>query len=390
VELILHVTGLCNLRCTYCHEGAGKRTSTQMAPDTARRAVEFLFRRPGDKHHLYLYGGEPLTVPATLTAAVERVRSLEAQAPSTRCTISLTTNATLLDDRWLDWATQQSVLVGVSMDGTRAAQDGGRPFPDGTGSWEVVVTNLRLLLRKQPHALVRSTYTPDNAGELPDSFDELLDLGARCLVGAPDLESLAWTPESIRRLQDAYEEVARRYARRTLAGEHFWFGPFDGRLLGRVRGRMPHRCDAGDGQLSVAPDGTLLPCKTWVADTPEPSMILGHIDTGLDQGAVQRFCAASRRPRPECAGCAIQVRCVHGCACLDWRSTGRLSAASPLVCAHERMLNRVADELAASLVEQQAPVFLQKLYNPLYPLLVALEQAGVPPSMASALRPPSP
>ena len=70
-------------------------------------------------------------------------------------------------------------------------------------------------------------------------------------------------------------------------------------------------------------------------------------------------------------------RCASWCACSNWAGTGRLDRASPVVCAHERLLTPIADRVANQLWKRRDPHFLHKHYNPAFPVLAFLEDVTV-------------
>ena len=77
-----------------------------------------------------------------------------------------------------------------------------------------------------------------------------------------------------------------------------------------------------------------------------------------------------------CAGCALEGRCHNRCACLNFQTTGGLEAVPPILCEHERILQPLCDELAATLYAERNPLFLRQHYDPAFPILSILEDLG--------------
>ncbi|NLW33315.1 MAG: hypothetical protein GXY77_17865 [Fibrobacter sp.] len=75
----------------------------------------------------------------------------------------------------------------------------------------------------------------------------------------------------------------------------------------------------------------------------------------------------------QCSLCAYNGRCNNSCSCLNWKTTGTLNNPSPVVCETERLLIPIVDKLGADLFKKRAPGFIQKHYNPAYPLLSLME-----------------
>ncbi|MDD3959983.1 MAG: hypothetical protein PHF65_07300 [Oscillospiraceae bacterium] len=64
---------------------------------------------------------------------------------------------------------------------------------------------------------------------------------------------------------------------------------------------------------------------------------------------------------------------MEGNACLNKQATGDFRKASPVLCAHERILLPIADALAEELYKKRSGIFIQKQYNDMFPLLSYIE-----------------
>ncbi|MEV2241255.1 FxsB family cyclophane-forming radical SAM/SPASM peptide maturase [Micromonospora sp. NPDC049891] len=151
-EYILKVHSRCNLACDYCYmyELADRRARTDpplMSTDifdlTCRRVAEHVHAHELSAVRIVLHGGEPLLAgAATLARMAERLRAAVHPASAR---VSVQTNGTLLDDRALSVLADAGVLIGVSLDGDRAANDRRRRYASGRGSFDQVDRALRLL-----------------------------------------------------------------------------------------------------------------------------------------------------------------------------------------------------------------------------------------------------
>jgi uncharacterized protein len=123
----------------------------------------------------------------------------------------------------------------------------------------------------------------------------------------------------------------------------------------------------------VAPTGRLFPCVQFVGAGDDSEWCIGDVRTGVDEARRERLFRESSREKDDCAACAIRERCNHFCGCLNRQATGRIDRVSPVLCAHEKMVLRVADGLAERLFRKKAPMFIQKQYNELFPLISLAE-----------------
>lgn len=106
--LLKPVGGACNMRCGYCfyrdHEGG------TMSRETLSRTLESYAALPLARHSAALQGGEPLLAPEYVFDMLEA-----AELDS----MSVQTNATLIDDAFAERFARKRYLVGVSLDGDR-------------------------------------------------------------------------------------------------------------------------------------------------------------------------------------------------------------------------------------------------------------------------------
>jgi len=156
-QYVLKVHSRCDLACDHCyvyeHADQSWRTkprtiSPPTAELTARRIAEHAATHDLPQVHVVLHGGEPLLlgreamrgVLATLAARI---------SPVTRLSIRIHTNGVQLDEQWCELFDEYAVMVGVSLDGDRAANDRHRRFADGRSSHAQVLRALELLRRPE-------------------------------------------------------------------------------------------------------------------------------------------------------------------------------------------------------------------------------------------------
>jgi len=151
-ELVLKVASRCNLDCDYCYmytmaDSGWKQQERIMSLVTAERIA----RRVADYAHAHnlhafdiiFHGGEPLLAGAEqLSQMTELFRT---HAPDVQFSFSMQTNGTLLTSAALSTLSAAHIMVGVSLDGTRAANDRHRLYSNGKSSYAAASEGLRLL-----------------------------------------------------------------------------------------------------------------------------------------------------------------------------------------------------------------------------------------------------
>ena len=371
MHLTLHLTRACNLRCAYCY--SPPRPGPAMTLQTGRRALELGARLNQGSCGIVFFGGEPLLCKDLIRALVAEARAMEARGEG-RFHFKLTTNGLLLDDAFLQFALEQDIVIAMSLDGVREAHDRYRRLPDGSPSFDRLLPKVRMLLSVRPYASVLMVVNPDTAPMLTDSVCFLLDQGCRYLIVSLNYAG-PWTEADLDQLQRQYERLGDLYVEWTREGRKFYLSPFEVKLSSHIQGEevCKEHCELGIRQISVDPQGYLFPCVQFTAAGPQSRWCIGDVVSGIDESKRARLRGESQREKEPCARCAIRRRCNNTCGCLNWQTTGTVAQVSPVLCGHERMLTPIADRVGETLYGERNPLFLNKHYNPAYPVLSFLE-----------------
>ncbi len=372
MHFTLHLTTGCNLRCSYCYAPHSGRED--MSEDVVDRTVDLAAQLDPLNAGIIFFGGEPLLRRDLIRRALGRCRRIEQEGRG-RFHYKLTTNGTLLDDAFIDEATAARLLIALSIDGPEAVHDAHRRAPGGAGSFARVAAVAPRLLRRQPHAPALCVVTPETVERYAETVEWLLATGFRYVIASLHYPG-EWTLNTLKALEQQYRKLAALYERLTLAGEKFYFSPFEKKLASRIQGpdAACRQCHFGVRQLSVAPNGDLYPCVQFVQDgRSNRDFVVGSVRTGIDRGRQTRLHAQSRHTSAECARCQLAPRCEHQCSCLNWQSTRSIDDVPATLCETERILIPIADELGERLWARKAPLFIQKHYNAAYPFISGLE-----------------
>ena len=376
MHLTLHLTARCNFRCGYCY--AAPHTGGTMTADTVRAAIDLGLRlsakeSPEQSLGVVFFGGEPLLCPDLIRLAIHHCREVESRTGQ-RFHFKVTTNGSLLDEEFLTDPLTSEVFVALSHDGVQAAHDMHRLDSEGKGTFERLLPAIERLLKHRPYAPVMLVTTPETVQWYADSVRFLFTRGFRYIICSLNY-GRPWSERSLRTLAQQYDALSDWYEKQTEREEKFYFSPFDVKIASHVftGSCRRERCELGRRQLSVAPDGRIFPCVQFVANGEDSEWCIGDVRSGVDEVKRQRIYEANAMQKEECSECAIRARCNHFCGCLNRQATGRIDAVAPILCAHEQMVLQVADRLAERLFRKKAPMFVQKQYNELFPLVSLAE-----------------
>lgn len=376
MHLTLHLTGSCNFRCRYCYADA--HDGGDMSLETAKAAIDLALKdqkSPGQSLGVIFFGGEPLLRRELIQQIMQHTRGITA-ATGQHFHYKITTNGSLLDEEFLTSDATRDIFIAMSMDGVQAAHDAHRIDASGTGTFTMLERKAELLLRHRPYAPAMAVVNPDTVPYYAESVRSLFERGFRYLIFSLNYAA-PWNEKDMDRLARQYEKLSAWYEEETLKESKFYFSPFEVKIGSHVRpgSCARERCELGQKQISIAPDGGIYPCVQFVGDA---AYCIGDVNTGIDEAKRLQIFQQSNKEEEACTGCAVRHRCNHFCGCLNRQSTGDINRVSPVLCAHERILIPIADRLGDRLFKQRSALFVQKHYNDYFPLISLAEDSQKP------------
>lgn len=365
MNLTLHITDQCNMRCAYCVHDYSPRT---MSPETAAAAVDLSVRLKGDPlipsgcthTGLCFYGGEPLLNRGLIEKTVGYCDAIRADQGEIFYYL-IVTNGTLLDESFLEFAAVHDIGIGISHDGLM--QEDTRRMEDGASSFDRLEKKIDMLLRYPLNVTAMCTIHPLFVDRLAESVRWLFEKSFRKVQTVPAVGRKAdWTPKAVGELEKQLALLSDLYVEKTRAGDNFELTLFENKIRSHIMdGRgINQTCRFGKRQLSVAPDGAIYPCVQFL-DLPEYRM--GDVFNGLIPENVERVAGEGTDEPPECQPCALRKRCKYNCCCMNRITTGQINEISPLTCAFERAAIRSADRAATILMAEENPLFMKKHYT---------------------------
>jgi len=141
VKLHLFVVTLrCEHSCSYCQVSrvGESRSRFDMSAETARRAVELMFRSPARALKVEFQGGEPLLHFERIRQIVELVESGKQER---HVEFVISTNLVPLNDEILSFCRSHSILLSTSLDGPEMIHNANR-HRKGNDSYALVLQNL--------------------------------------------------------------------------------------------------------------------------------------------------------------------------------------------------------------------------------------------------------
>lgn len=168
--VVLQATTFCNINCQYCY--LPDRAKTQrMSLDVIRRVAEEVFSSDlVEEPFVFLWHlGEPLAVPIAFYEEAFAEFARINQAYQRTYVHSFQTNATLINEQWVNLIKRYQIKLGISLDGPAFLHDRQRVTRSGKGTHAGVLRGVEILQAHDVPFSVIAVLT-DFALDYPDKF----------------------------------------------------------------------------------------------------------------------------------------------------------------------------------------------------------------------------
>lgn len=313
-SLVLNVTQICNLHCTYCAAGGdgtyGDPVQRISIENTLPQIRFFMEQIPaGGRFHIAFLGGEPLLYPDALRAIGLYTRDLGKERGITT-TFKVTTNGTRINEASLRALTDLRSNVIVSIDGPREIHDLQRKTKSGEGSFDQVIAGIENLIahKNSLGAIgVHAVFNEKNL-DMEKAWDFLSSLDVDSMeftytVEHGDRESTRLFNESLARAAEKAWNKGGETELLRIANFRTHFDRLD------RRERLHNHCGMGKSMLVVDSRNRLWTCPWQVGQTGNR---LGE-DSTPDYDALETHRESLVR-RNDCGDCWARFLCGGGCS----------------------------------------------------------------------------
>lgn len=306
--LQLHITHLCNLRCTHCYQ---ENYTDHMKPTLFNKVLEEyteFVEGKYDQVQINLTGGEPLIHPMFFDFAKE------VKAKGYR--LGILTNGTLIDQD-LAYRIKQlkPAFVQISLDGTEKTHDQIR----GVGNFNKALHGIDCLKAEGIRVLVSFTAQQSNYRD----FLHLVKVCRKHHVDklwwdrvVTDSQTTALSTKhfiELLHLASRVQCLDKIFCRKQIVQNCRAMQFFGDRNSGG------YRCAAGDNLLAICADGSVMPCRRL-------PFVIGNVSDEklssiIQQSQMMRELKTALYP-PACTSCKDLLRCHGGAKCVTYAQTG--------------------------------------------------------------------
>jgi uncharacterized protein len=364
MELTLFVDHQCNLRCSYCYNG--DKFNRTMDLETMRAAVRIAARSPGNQLDVSFFGGEPLLRLPFLKQTVAHVSRVHSELPEPRPRLRfiLNTNGTLIDDAAIELLCSQRFTVFVSIDGPRDVHDRCRVDAGGRGSFDKTLAGVDKLRQAKVPFQIMLVFGAETGARLGEGVRMLLPLGAEKIQLNANYRD-DWSARAIAGLRRGLRAAGDAWIDWFRAGKALPVAPLHSKILSHIKAGLPcpSRCRLGGNELTVSPSGRIHPCPQMVGEDTGDELVIGHVRSGIDAGALALLERKKAQSLATCQRCGLFDRCQSQCGCRHVALTGQLGKITASLCETESAYIDAADRVAETLVAENCRTFIEYFYR---------------------------
>lgn len=314
------VTEDCNLRCKYCYI-CHKKANHVMEFETAKKFIDYIFSgkfQQSDCVILGFIGGEPFLEVDLIDRIVDYYKIKAYEVGSDwywNYRINITTNgvnyAQESVQRFIK-KNHEKLSVTITIDGTKEKHDLQRVFPDGSGSYDIIVKNIPLYL-EQFYETTKVTFSHEDLPLLKESILHLWKLGIKDISANVVYENV-WEEGDDKVFENQLKRLAEEIVDNELYRDYkvSLFDEIIGEPLSEEV-KLHSSCGAGR-MIAVGPSGKIYPClryKDYSLESDKQEVVIGNVETGIDFDKVLPFRVATYPTQcdKECLNCEIAMGC---------------------------------------------------------------------------------
>ena len=325
--LIKPASGNCNMRCRYCFyadelDNREIRSYGKMSVDTMHTIVEKAMEYGDYECTIAFQGGEPTLAGLDFYRDLVAYVTAHEKPKKLKIHYALQTNGYLINEEWAAFLGENHFLVGVSLDGIKEIHDRYRLDAAGKGTYQRVISAIRLLEKHQVEYNILTVVTAATArnGQKIYNYFKKNHFGYQqyieCLdpIGEePGQHEYSLTPEKygefLKSMFDAWYLDMR-------SGTYVYNRYFEN-LMMIMAGQQPESCNMRGvcgKQWVFEADGSVYPCDFYALD----QWRLGNIqENSFEEMDEKRdglgFIQWSMRQQEDCQKCRWFGLCRNGC-----------------------------------------------------------------------------
>jgi len=334
----------CNLSCKYCYnKSKGNGREVLMNDRVLEEFIRQYLALPQSTFQFIWHGGEPTLAGMDFFKNVISLQQFYGREK--KISNDIQTNATLLDEKWVDFFERNQFNVGVSIDGHQKVHDAYRKDHSGKGSFKKVMQGISLIRESKLMWGALVVLTNQSLGSEEKIFNFLItnEIHNFDLLPIVSLEKETYTlDDSSISLEQFYEMIIKIFT-------HWWklddpnihIRLFNETIQALLK-EEPLRCICNSpgcaNYFTLDWDGTIYPCEPFVGieDFNFGNILSSTLSEILINTRYQNFVIKTKEVDSECSHCKWWQICPGRCV-FDRYRFGENIAEKDFLCAFRRL-----------------------------------------------------
>lgn len=354
----IYLTDNCNMDCKYCYE-KGMHKNNQIDFQMIKNIIDLEIKNKTKQCVITFFGGEPLLKKDLIYQTSKYINSKKSR---TVFLYNMTTNATLIDDEFIDFIKNNSFIsLSISIDGNETTQNQNRVFENNNNTYNIVEKNIKKLLEVTNIPVAVPVITKNNEKYLYSSIEHLVALGFKRISIQYDFNS-DWNDDDLKIIREQLEEVSKLYIKKMRLEQEFDILEIDEKISSYIDNKkdVNENCSVGLKGANLGTDGKLYPCMQFMYCEKYE---IGDYHNGINKKKQLEVHSKLKHELDECKECDYRRRCNHTCSCINQAFSGDASITAPFTCELQRIIIDISDSIAERMYKEKNPVFMQKYYN---------------------------
>lgn len=337
VDLIL--TSNCNLKCRYCFEDGNncrvdsvglKLDDEDMKYSIAIDAIEYfkdIAIKTNDKGlQINFFGGEPLL---RFNFIKDIVKYCEENIKDIYYSFTMTTNATLFDEKVYNYCIEHNFYIMFSIDGNEVSHNKNRICQNSNGSFYLIKNNfefIRKFINFSKGTQIKYILNPNNIKYFCDSMIYLSQFNTSISFEF-NYEEI-WSQENIDVFQKEFDKYLKFYKKKRESVEFKSNNiEIDNILKSLNKNNIFSYCGAGESRFTVKYNGDIYPCARFVI--PNIDKLGGVYESHNELNNNEEKCSEE---------CVINEFCNCQCKFINKLYTGKLNKPPKIFCDIQKIM----------------------------------------------------
>ena len=321
----------CNLKCSYCFAEQGKvfkEEEKKFTKEMVEKALRFIYYEylPDCKKYRidFVSGGEPL-LNFDIIETVKEVSDRLYTETGKPMEIWVCTNGTCFTPDILNYFNENHINIGISLDGDKPIQDAMRKDAHGRGTYDRIIRWIDEIHSSKEYSkrlkdiwgmVVVTNQTPSLVEILKHHRKAGFKNVQMKIVRLKKDSPYAITLNNVEAMKEKYTDLFAFFLKELESGSVDYVkmilndNDFAGKIIRRLLMRylVVNRCQAGKNKVSIAANGDMYPCDSFVG---MKEFKIGNVLTGLEK--CQIFKQLSVISNEHCRECWAKYVCGGDC-----------------------------------------------------------------------------